>query len=37
MSPQRLAEIRQRIAEGTYNLPEVAEQVARRMLARGDV
>lgn len=37
MSPERIAEIRQRILEGAYNSTEVVEEVARRMLQRGDI
>lgn len=35
--PQELEEIRQRIAEGFYDLPSTAEVVARRLLASGDL
>lgn len=37
LSPERLAQIRQRIADGTYNTPEVLDHVARAMIERGDV
>jgi negative regulator of flagellin synthesis FlgM len=37
LSPERVAEIRQRILGGAYNSVEVVEEVARRMLERGDI
>lgn len=37
MSAERVAELRQRIDDGAYNSLEVMDQVARRMLDRGDV
>lgn len=37
LSAERVAQIRQRIYEGAYNSAEVVEEVARRMLERGDV
>lgn len=37
LSPERVAEIRQRVLEGAYNSVEVVDQVARRMLERGDI
>ena len=37
LSAERVSEIRQRIYEGAYNSVEVVEEVARRMLERGDV
>lgn len=37
LSPARVAEIRGRILEGAYNSVEVVDQVARRMLERGDI
>lgn len=37
LSTERVAEIRQRILEGAYNSVEVVEEVARRMLQRGDI
>lgn len=37
LTAERTAEIRQRIYEGAYNSVEVVEEVARRMLARGDI
>lgn len=37
LSPERVAEIRQRLADGTYNSPEVIDEVARQIIERGDV
>jgi Anti-sigma-28 factor, FlgM len=37
LSPERAADIRQRIRAGLYDSPQVAERVARRMLDRGDI
>jgi hypothetical protein len=37
LSDARLAELRRWIAEGGHNSPDIAEQVARRILERGDV
>ena len=37
MTPERIAEIRKRVQEGAYASPEVLDEVARRMLERGDV
>lgn len=37
LSPERLSEIRQRIADGAYDSPEVLDRVARAMIERGDV
>ena len=37
LSPERIAQIRSRILEGAYNSVEVVDQVARRMLERGDI
>jgi anti-sigma28 factor (negative regulator of flagellin synthesis) len=37
LSPERVAEIRHRIATGAYNAPEVLESIAQRMLESGDV
>jgi len=37
LSPERLTEIRQRIADGAYDTPEVLDHVARAMIERGDV
>lgn len=35
--PDRLAAIREQILQGSYNSLEVVEEVARRLLAAGDV
>ena len=35
--PDRLIEMRRRVAARYYDRPEIAEQVARRMLERGDL
>ncbi|HEX2187920.1 MAG TPA: hypothetical protein VHG51_03430 [Longimicrobiaceae bacterium] len=35
--PERVAEVRRRIREGFYDSAAVLDEVARRMLARGDV
>ena len=37
LTPERIQEIRQRILGGAYNSVEVVEEVARRMLERGDI
>jgi hypothetical protein len=37
LSPERAAEIRQRILQGAYDSLDVVDQVARRMLAQGDI
>lgn len=37
LSPERVGEIRQRILEGAYNSMHVVDEVARRMLERGDI
>ena len=37
LSPERISEIRQRVLEGAYNSVEVVEEVAKRMLDRGDI
>lgn len=37
LRPERVAEVRRRIREGAYDSAGVLEEVARRMLARGDV
>ena len=36
-SPERMAEIRQRLLEGAYESVQVVEEVARRILGCGDV
>lgn len=37
LSPERVAVIRQKILEGAYNSVGVVDEVARRMLERGDI
>lgn len=37
LSEERIAEIRARIASGAYNGPEVAAEIARRLLESGDL
>ncbi len=37
LSPERVEELRQRIADGSYDTPEVLDAVARAMIERGDV
>ena len=37
LSPERVAEIRQKLADGSYDSAEVVETIARRMIDRGDV
>lgn len=37
LTPERIAEIRERILSGAYNSLEVVDQVARKMLASGDI
>lgn len=37
LSQERIAQIRQRVLEGAYNSVGVVEEVARRMLERGDI
>ena len=37
MDVERLAELRRRVLDGAYDTPAVAEQIARRMLERGDL
>lgn len=37
LTPERISEIRERILAGAYNSLEVVDQVARKMLASGDV
>jgi negative regulator of flagellin synthesis FlgM len=37
LSPERIAEIREKILEGAYNSLESVDQLARRMLASGDL
>ena len=37
LSPERVAEIRKRLLEGAYESVDVVDEVARRILGRGDV
>ena len=37
LSAERLGSLRQRIAQGFYEDPAVAEEIARRLLASGDL
>jgi hypothetical protein len=37
MDPQRLRAIRRRLSEGYYDRPEVGLEMARRILASGDL
>jgi hypothetical protein len=37
LDPERLVELRRRVYEGAYNSLDVVDQVARRILARGDL
>lgn len=37
ISPERIAELRERVREGAYNQPEVLTVVAQRLLDSGDV
>ena len=37
LTAERIGEIRQRILEGAYNSVDVVDQVARKMLERGDI
>jgi negative regulator of flagellin synthesis FlgM len=37
LSPERVAEIRKRLLEGAYESVHVVDEVARRILGRGDV
>ena len=37
LSPERVAAIREKILTGAYNSVEVVDQVARKMLASGDI
>ena len=37
LTPERTAEIRQRILERVYDSPQIADAVARRMIRQGDV
>jgi negative regulator of flagellin synthesis FlgM len=37
LSPERVAAIREKILKGAYNSVDVVDQVARKMLASGDI
>ncbi|MEP6836204.1 MAG: flagellar biosynthesis anti-sigma factor FlgM [Gemmatimonas sp.] len=37
MDPERVAQLRQKVYEGAYNALDVVDQVARRILTRGDI
>lgn len=37
MDPERVAELRRKVYEGAYNTLDVVDQVARRILTRGDI
>jgi anti-sigma28 factor (negative regulator of flagellin synthesis) len=37
LTPERIAALRQRIREGAYDAPEMAAEVARRVLDSGDL
>jgi hypothetical protein len=37
LDPERLAELRRKVYEGAYNTLDVVDQVARRILQRGDL
>ena len=37
LSDEEIDEYRRRVASGTYNTREVADEVARRMMRRGDI
>lgn len=37
MAPERVAELRQKVYEGAYNALDVVDQVARRILTRGEI
>ena len=37
LSDEEIATYRRRVANGLYDTPEVADEVARRMLRRGDI
>lgn len=37
LTPERISEVRERILSGAYNSLEVVDQVARKMLASGDI
>ncbi|MGV3709524.1 MAG: flagellar biosynthesis anti-sigma factor FlgM [Gemmatimonas sp.] len=37
MDPERVTELRKKVYEGAYNALDVVDQVARRILTRGDI
>lgn len=37
LDPERVAELRQKVLTGAYNTLDVVDQVARRILSRGDL
>lgn len=37
LTPERIAALRQRIRDGVYDAPEMADEVARRVLDSGDL
>jgi anti-sigma28 factor (negative regulator of flagellin synthesis) len=37
LDPERVAELRRKVYEGAYNTLDVVDQVARRILSRGDL
>lgn len=37
LSPERVSELRQRVLAGAYNSVQVVDEIARRMLDRGDI
>jgi negative regulator of flagellin synthesis FlgM len=37
LSPERIAQLRQRVLDGAYNSLDVVDEVARRILATGDL
>jgi anti-sigma28 factor (negative regulator of flagellin synthesis) len=37
LNPERVAELRQKVLTGAYNSLDVVDQVARRILTRGDL
>jgi hypothetical protein len=37
VDPERIAELRRKVYEGAYNSLDLVDQVARRILTRGDL
>ncbi|MEX2582852.1 MAG: hypothetical protein WD766_06245 [Gemmatimonadota bacterium] len=37
LTPERISEVRERVLSGAYDSLDIVDQVARRMLARGDI